>query len=97
MAMKLRTVRHKGLRRLIEADDPAGLPAAHVAKIEAIVTFLLAAPGIDAVRKLKTWKAHQLTGDRKGTWSLSVSRNWRITFRIGEEGEVFDLDFEDYH
>jgi toxin HigB-1 len=43
-------------------------------------------------------KAHQLTGNRKGTWSLTVTRNWRITFRIDQhEGEIFDLDYEDYH
>jgi toxin HigB-1 len=44
------------------------------------------------------WKVHRLTGDRKGTWSLTVTRNWRLTFRIDRtEGEIFDLDYEDYH
>ena len=44
------------------------------------------------------WKAHLLTGDRKGTWSLFVTRNWRMTFRIdAEEIEIIDLDYEDYH
>jgi len=43
-------------------------------------------------------KAHQLTGDRKGTWSLFVTKNWRITFRIDQtEIEIIDLDYEDYH
>ena len=65
--MDLRSVAHKGLRRLIEHGDRAGLPAAYVAKIEAIVSFLSDAPGIDAVRKLGVWRAHQLTGKRKGT------------------------------
>ncbi len=37
-------------------------------------------------------------GDRRGRWSLSVTRNWRMTFRVDEaEGEIVDLDFEDYH
>ena len=52
---------------------------------------------MEAVQRLQTWKAHQLTGNRKGTWSLSVSRNWRITFQIDAEAEVTGLDFEDYH
>jgi toxin HigB-1 len=31
-------------------------------------------------------------------WSLFVTRNWRITFRINQdEIEISDLDFEDYH
>ena len=47
---------------------------------------------------MPTWKAHQLTGDRKGRWSLFVTKNWRITFRIDQaEIEILDLDYEDYH
>ena len=42
------------------------------------------------------WKVHMLTGDRKGTWSLHVTRNWRLTFRI-EADEMSDLNLEDYH
>jgi toxin HigB-1 len=42
------------------------------------------------------WRVHQLSGDREGTWSISVSGNWRITFNV-EDGEVSDLDLEDYH
>jgi proteic killer suppression protein len=41
--------------------------------------------------------AHQLTGDRAGVWSLTVSRNWRMTFRISESFIIEDLDLEDYH
>jgi phosphinothricin acetyltransferase len=41
---------------------------------------------------------HLLTGNRSGTWSLNVTRNWRLTFRINtEEGAICDLDLEDYH
>jgi proteic killer suppression protein len=43
-----------------------------------------------------TWKAHILTGDRKGTWSLHVTRNRRLTFRI-EDDEIIDVNLEDYH
>ena len=39
-----------------------------------------------------------MKGDRKGIWSLHVTRNWRLTFRIDtEENEICDLDYEDYH
>ena len=41
-------------------------------------------------------RLHSLKGDRMGYWSLTISRNWRITFRF-DEGDVFDLDYEDYH
>lgn len=50
------------------------------------------------LRALTAWKVHILTGDRKGIWSLSVTRNRRLTFRIDtEEREICDLNFEDYH
>ena len=39
---------------------------------------------------------HRLSGDLKGFWSVTVSRNWRIVFRF-EEGDAFDVDFLDYH
>jgi proteic killer suppression protein len=50
------------------------------------------------LRHLPSWKAHTLTGDRKGTWSLHVTRNRRLTFRVDtSENEIYDVDFEDYH
>ena len=56
---------------------------------------------IEDVRELSDvpgWKAHQLSGDRQGTWSLTVTRNWRITFGADlAKKEIFDLDCEDYH
>ena len=42
------------------------------------------------------WRVHMLTGDRRGTWSLHVTRNWRLTFRI-EDDELLDVNFENYH
>ena len=52
----------------------------------------------DELRTVPSWKAHMLTGDRKGTWSLFVTKNWRMTFRIDrKEIEIIDLDYEDYH
>lgn len=53
---------------------------------------------VQELRDIPSWKTHPLTGDRKGTWSLSVTRNWRITFSVDQaEGEIVDLDYEDYH
>jgi proteic killer suppression protein len=52
----------------------------------------------EELRSLPAWKVHTLTGDRKGTWSLSVTRNRRLTFRIDiAEREIYDLNLEDYH
>ena len=96
--MKIRNVLHRGLRRFIERDDASGLPPAAIEKVRNIVTFLQEMEDAQELRDIPSWKAHQLTGDRKGTWSLAVTRNWRVTFRIDQsEGEILDLDYEDYH
>ena len=96
--MKIVNARYKGLRRFIEKDNAAGLPAQYIEKIRNIIAFLQDMSGVDEVRCIPTWKAHQLPGKRKGTWSLLISRNWRITFAIQhDEIEIIDLDFEDYH
>jgi plasmid maintenance system killer protein len=96
--MRIRNVIHKGLRRFILDDDSAALPPAVVPKVTKIVSFLQDMEQENELRTVPSWKAHQMTGDRKGTWSLFVTRNWRITFRIDNgEIEIIDLDYEDYH
>jgi hypothetical protein len=51
------------------------------------------APGDLALPGLRL---HELKGDRKGTWSVTVSGNWRITFSF-EGKDAVDVDYEDYH
>ena len=96
--MKIRNVKHKGLRRLLDDDSAAGLPAPLVDKIRKMLAFLQDMESAGELQTIPSWKAHRLTGDRKGAWSLFVSKNWRITFRVDEtEVEIIDLDYEDYH
>jgi len=96
--MKIRNVIHKGLRRFIEEDDTSGIQPVLAQKVQRIVSFLQDMEPEEELRTVPSWKAHQLTGDRKGTWSLFVTKNWRITFRIDQaEIEIVDLDAEDCH
>lgn len=96
--MKIANVIHKGLRRFVEDDDSSGLPPAVVEKLRRMVSFLQDMAHEDELLSIPSWKAHRLTGDRRGTWSLFVTRNWRLTFRIDQfEIEIVDLDYEDYH
>lgn len=95
--MQIRSISHKGLKRLIEGDDGRGLDAQAVPKLRRMLTFLEDATGIEVLEAVPTWRVHQLTGDRRGTWSLSVTRNYRLTFQLDEEGAIVALDFEDYH
>lgn len=61
-----------------------------------MLTFLQEMRDPETLRAFPLWKAHQLAGDRKGAWSLHVTRNWRLTFEI-KEGEIRNLNYEDYH
>ena len=63
-----------------------------------MVSFLQDMAGEEELRAVPSWKAHRLTGNRKGTWSLFVTKNWRMTFKVEhEELAIIDLDYEDYH
>jgi toxin HigB-1 len=96
--MDIRNFRHKGLRRFVEGDDSSGLPADFVEKIRNILSFLQEMESAEELKSILAWRAHQLSGDRKGTWSLTVTPNWRITFRVDEiDKTIVDLDYEDYH
>ncbi len=96
--MKIRNVSHKGLRRFIEDDNAAALQPAVVPRLRRMLSFLQDMEREEELHTVPGWRAHRLTGDRKGVWSLSVTKNWRITFRIDPvERQIVDLDYEDYH
>ena len=91
----IRSFRHRGLRRLYERDDPSRIGA------DQLDRTTLALADLDAASKpseldLPGYRLHPLTGERKGLWSISISGNWRITFRF-EDGDVYDIDLVDYH
>lgn len=94
--MEIRSARHRGLKRLLEDEDAREIRRDLLPRIRNVLTMLIAAPSMDQVAGPPGWRIHQLKGDRAGTWSISVSGNWRITFDI-EEGEIQNLDLEDYH
>jgi len=96
--VKIRNFTHKGLRRLYEEDSAKGIPPDSAAKLRKMLAFLDNMEDPEELRSLPAWKVHTLTGDRKGTWSLVVTRNRRLTFRVDEaEREIRDLNLEDYH
>ena len=96
--MRIRNIIHKGLRRLVEDDDRSGIQPELVEKLGRMVAFLQDMQDENQLHQVPLWKAHLLTGNRKGTWSLFVSKNWRLTFRIEKtEIEIIDLNYEDYH
>ena len=96
--VKIRNVVHKGLKRLYAEDVPKGVPPDTVDKLRKMLAFLDDMEEVEELRSLAAWKVHRLTGDRHGTWSLSVTRNRRLTFRVDAAAcEICDLNLEDYH
>ena len=80
--MQIQSVRHKGLKRLIEDDDDRGIRRDLVGRVRNVLTVLIAAADMDGVQGPPGWRINPLSGDRAGTWSISVSGDWRITFDI---------------
>lgn len=96
--MKIRNFVHKGLKRLYAEDIAKGVPPDTVDKVRKMLAFLDDMQDPEELRSLPAWKVHTQTGDRKRTWSLSVTRNRRLTFRIDTvDQEICDLNLEDYH
>src|ERR1700722_12260356 len=97
-SVKIRNFVHKGLKRLYAEDVAKGVPPDTVDKLRKMLAFLDDMEEVEELRSLAAWKVHRLTGDRHGTWSLSVTRNRRLTFRVDAAAcEICDLNLEDYH
>jgi proteic killer suppression protein len=87
--------RHKGLERFFLQGTTAGIQAKHASRLRLVLGRLnvaieprdMALPGLDL---------HPLRGDRKGSWAVRVSANWRLTFKFSGP-DVEDVDYEDYH
>lgn len=94
--MEIESIRHKGLRRFFETGNAKGL-VGDPARIGKMPAFIVAASALDELRVPPNYGLHELTGDRAGTWAMTITRNWRMTFGINAEGALEDVDLEDYH
>ena len=91
----IRSFKHKGLAKFFETGSKAGIQSAHADRLRLILGRLNAAVKAEDMG-LPGLRLHPLKGERKGTWAVWVSGNWRITFRfVGPDAEV--VDYEDYH
>ena len=87
--------RHKGLERYYRSGNTSGIQPAHARKIPRILARLNSATTPDDM-DLPGLNLHALTGDLRGHYSVKVSANWRITFRL-ENGNAEIVDYQDYH
>lgn len=91
----IRNIRHRGLKRLFEDDDPRGVAAEHVTKLRDILARLDVAPAVSQM-DVPGFRLHPLKGGLKGFWGVTVRANWRVIFRF-VEGNALDVDYVDYH
>jgi len=91
----IRSIRHKGLKRLYEDDDPRGVMREHTEKLRDILARLDAASTATDM-DLPGFRLHPLKGGLKGFWAVTVRANWRVIFRFAE-GDELDVDYADYH
>ena len=96
--MTIHSIRHRGLRHLLENDNARFLSKDLVDRVRNILTVLILAEHIDGfiAQAPPGWHVHRLSGDRRSEWSVSVSGNWRITFEE-RDGRISRLNLEDYH
>lgn len=88
--MQIRSIRHKRLKRFLEDDDVRGIRSDLIDRVRKVLAVLVSAADMSGVEGPPGWHIHQLLGDRAGTWSISISGNWRVTFGI-ENDEIYNL------
>jgi toxin HigB-1 len=91
----IKNIKHKGLNKLYKYGHTKGVGTEHVERLRKILALLETAEKFDDM-DLPGLKLHELKGNRKGTYTVSVSGNWLITFKL-QDGDVSDVDYEDYH
>lgn len=87
--------RHKGLKEFFETGSKRGVRPELASRLGRRLDALEAAQELRDI-DAHGFSLHGLKGDRQGEWAISVSGNWRITFRF-EKGEALDINLEDYH
>jgi proteic killer suppression protein len=91
----IKSFRHKGLKQLFETGRSSRVAPDLTRRLIRQLDLLNRAAG-PADMNLPGYRLHELKGARKGTWSVSVSGNWRLTFTF-EGADASDVDLEDYH
>lgn len=89
------TFKHKGLKALYEERSASKISPTHIPKLTRILSALDEATQPKEMN-LPGFRLHALKGEFKGYYAISVSGNWRVTFRF-EDGNAGDIDYVDYH
>jgi proteic killer suppression protein len=91
----IKSFKHKGLEKFYEKGRTKGIQPNHARKLRMQLAALDTAQSIEDM-DIPGYRLHQLKGERKGYWSITVNANWRLTFEF-VDGNVHILNYEDYH
>jgi proteic killer suppression protein len=92
----IKRLRHKGLKRLYSKGDRSGFTAHDIRRLRNILARLDEAADVNEM-DLPGLNLHRLKGARKETWAATVRANFRVTWKVDEDGTFIDVDYEDYH
>lgn len=99
--MKIAAVSDKRVKALVERPNLTsikGLDARETRKISDMIAAIRVADHPRQLQTVASWKVHELKPGFPGKWSLTVTGNYRLTFRFdAAKQEITDLDYEDYH
>lgn len=91
----IRNFRHRGVEHFFRTGSKAGIQAKHADKLR-LQLFALDNATRPTDMNAPGWRLHRLTGSLKDHWAISVSGNWRLTFKFEGEDAVL-VDYRDYH
>jgi proteic killer suppression protein len=92
----IKNFRHKGLEKFYCTGAVSGIQPAHASRLRRQL-FVLSKARRPSDMNAPGWALHPLKGKEAGVWSISVSGNWRMTFRFDDDGDAILVDYRDYH
>lgn len=93
--MQIESINHKALRKFAETGKAKGVIEPE--RVRNMLAFIDAAATVEELATPPNFGFHELKGDRKGTYALTVTRNWRMTFTQVDDATIANLSLEDYH
>ena len=91
----IKSFKHKGLEKFYSSGSTKGIQAKHAKKLRMQLAALDTARVIEDL-DIPGYRLHQLKGNLRRCWSITVNANWRITFELSG-GNIYIVNYEDYH
>ena len=95
--MDIESIGHKALKRFFVQGNAKGLDGKLIDRLRNMLSYIDNADDFEELKIPPNYGLHPLTGDRTGCWAMTVTKNWRMTFRRIDETTIAELNLEDYH